>query len=216
MVSLMTTLTTMKSRIAREVRRSDLTTQIAEAISSAIGSYQDQRWYFNESRDLTFSTVADQEFYSSTDDADIGLIKKIDYVKIYYDDNPQELDVKTSEHMEWLSQNGTQTGEPRNYCYYNRKIRLYPIPSEVYTVRVAGVIKLAEPATDGEANNAWMIDGERLIRSRAKYELALHVLRDKRLAEEMGSAVQEAEAQLRRDTIQQTATEGWLVTATKF
>jgi hypothetical protein len=61
-----------------------------------------------------------------------------------------------------------------------------------------------------------MIEAERLIRSRAKYELALHVLRDTKLAEGMASAVQEAEAQLRRDTNQQTQQGGWLIQATKF
>lgn len=212
----MTTLTIMKARIASELRRSDLTTQIASAIDTAIQAYQDQRWFFNESRDLTFSTVADQEFYTSSDDADIGLVKKIDYVKIYMDDHPNVLQVEDPARMEWLSQNGTATGEPLYYCYYARKFRLYPVPSDVYTVRIGAQIKLAGPATDEEADNPWMIEAERLIRSRAKYELALHVLRDTKLAEGMASAVQEAEAQLRRDTNQQTQQGGWLIQATKF
>lgn len=212
----MTTLTAMKARIAREVRRADLTTQIAEAISTAIGAYQEQRFYFNESRALTFSTVANQEFYTSADSANIGTIKKFDYVKLYVGDFPFELCPERPEEIEWVSQNGTQTGQPLSYCYYAQAIRLYPCPDQVYTVRIGGQIKLAEPASDGELNNAWMIDGERLIRSRAKYELALHVLRDTRLAEEMASAVQEAEAQLRRDTNSQTQQGGWLIAATKF
>lgn len=206
----------MKTRIASEIRRSDLTTQIADAINTAIGAYQEQRFFFNESRDLTFTTVASQEFYSSSDDADIGLIKKIDYVKIYLDDQPHVLEVEDPARMEWLSQNGTQTGEPLYYCFYQRKFRLYPIPEDAYTVRIGGQIKLAAPASDDEADNPWMIEAERLIRSRAKYELALHVLRDTKLAEEMASAVQEAEAQLRRDTNAQTQQGGWLMTATKF
>lgn len=212
----MTTLTAMKARIALEVRRSDLDTQIASAISTAIGAYQEQRFYFNESRSLTFSTVASQEFYTSADDADIGLIKKFDYVKLYVGDFPYELTPERPADIEWLSQNGTQTGQPLSYCYYARSIRLHPIPDAIYTVRIGGLIKLAEPASDGETDNAWMIDGERLIRARAKYEIALHVLRDTKLAEEMASAVQEAEAQLRRDTNNQTQQGGWLIQATKF
>ena len=212
----MTTLAILKARVATEIRRTDLTTQIASAISTAIGAYQEQRFYFNESRSLTFSTVASQEFYTSSDDADIGLIKKIDYIKLYVGDFPYELSPERPEEIEWLSQNATQTGQPLSYCYYARSIRLHPVPDAIYTVRIGGMIKLAEPATDNEASNAWMIDGERLIRSRAKYELALHVLRDTKLADEMGSAVQEAEAQLRRDTNNQTQQGGWLIHATKF
>lgn len=203
----MTTLLAMKTRVAREVRRKEYADvgavfqdAIDDAITSAIEAYQDERFLFNETRDTTFSTVVDQEFYDSSDDADIGNIVKIDYVKLIVGDSVFDLLPDYPAEIEGAANNATSTGQPGWYVYYAQAIRLYPIPAEVWSVRVAGVYKYAAPATDGEAGNYWMTIAERLIRSRAKYELALHVLRDTELAQTMASSVTEALAQLKRRT----------------
>lgn len=196
----MTTLAAMKARIGSELRRSNLTTQIASAISSAIGSLEDERWSFTESRALTFNTVANQEFYGSSDSALIPRLEKIDYAKIIISDYPYDLLETSPSEIETLNRNGTQTGEPVRYCYYAQKIRLCYVPADVWTVRIGGVVRVPEPATDNEANNPWMTTAERLVRSRAKLELAIHVLRDPKLAEDMAAAVEEAGLQLRRRT----------------
>jgi len=192
----MTTLTIMKARIADEIARSDLTSQIAYAISDAIAAYQQERFFFNESRSLTITTVADQEFYDSSDAAAFANLQKIDYVTIYYGDQPYQLLAMTPAEMEWSSTNGTSTGQPAWYCYYNQQIRLYPIPADARTLRIAGSVKVAEPATDAETDNPWMTHAERLIRSRAKLELALHVLHDEEMAATVSQAVEEALSQL--------------------
>jgi hypothetical protein len=59
---------------------------------------------------------------------------------------------------------------------------------------------LPPPASDGEAGNIWMTYAERLIRARAKRELALHWLRDVDLANGMQTAEQVALAELRNRT----------------
>jgi len=192
----MTTQTIMKARIADELARSDLTSQIAYAISDAIAAYQNERFFFNESRAITITTVANQEFYDSSDAAAFANLQKIDYVTIYYGDQPYQLVADTPERMEWASTNGTSTGQPAWYCYYNQQLRLYPIPADARTLRIAGSIKVAAPATDGEADNPWMTHAERLIRSRAKLELALHVLHDEEMAGTLTQALEEAKAQL--------------------
>lgn len=207
---------TMKARIALELRRNDLSAQINDAIRSAIECYQDERWWFNESREATFDTVANQEFYSKTDDADIGLIEKIDYIKLDVDGTPFTLRALEAEKIEALSQNGTQTGEPLYYSFYGQKIRLYPAPAIVYTVRIAGVIKVAAPLDDGETGNVWMEDCERLIRARAKYELATQVLIDRDIAELAMVSIENAYTQLRRRTAQKTQTGGWCIAPTTF
>jgi hypothetical protein len=200
----MTTQTIMKARIADELARSDLTTQIAYAISDAIAAYTDERWLFNESRSNTFSTVANQEFYAASDATFIGTLNKIDYVTILVGDQPYQVIPMRPVDMEHLSTNGTSTGQPSWYAYYDKKIRLYPVPDAVYTMRVAAAIDVAAPATDGEASNPWMTTAERLIRSRAKLELALHVLKDLELAATMQQAVDEAFDQLKGRTNQIT------------
>ena len=203
----MTTLSAMKTRIAQETRRkayADVGAVYAQAIDDAINSsifaYSDERFHFNERRDVTFPTVALQEFYDSDDLAAIGNLIKIDYMKLTVGNTTFELTPDYPSDIESASTNATATGQPSWYLYYGRQIRLYPIPAEVWTVRIAGLFKYAAPATDGEANNFWMTDAERLIRSRAKYELALHVLRDVELAQTMSAATTEALEQLRRWT----------------
>ncbi len=203
----MTTLGTMKERISQETRRkayddagTRYQTAVDDAISTAIQAYQDERFYFNESRDVTFSTVNAQEFYDSDDQSDLANLIKIDYVKLHVDNTTFDLMPDYPSEIESASTNATATGQPGWYLWYNQQIRLYPIPNDAWTVRVAGVYTYAEPAADDTANNFWMTVGERLIRSRAKYELALHVLRDVELAQTMASAVTEALSQMKSRT----------------
>lgn len=212
----MSTLTIMKARIADELARSDLTSQIAYAISDAIKAYQDERFHFNESRAITFPTVASQEFYTSSDAASLGTINKIDYVGVYVGNIMTRLKAETPADIELMSQNGTTTGTPISYCWYGNALRLYPVPSTVLTVRIGAAVNAAEPATDGEASNPWMTHAERLIRSRAKLEIALHVLKDPELAETMNAAVKEAFDQLKGRSNQLTQIERGRVVAMEF
>lgn len=200
----MTTQTIMKARIADELARSDLTSQIAYAIGDAIKAYEDDRFFFNESRALTFTTVADQEFYDSDDSANIPLVQKIDYVLLYIGDQPYTLMPMKPAEIETASTNATSTGEPGWYCWYGNQLRLYPVPNGAYTVRIGASYKVAAPASDSEADNPWMTHAERLIRSRAKLELALHVLFDREMAEFLSQAVTEAHEQLMARTNQLT------------
>ena len=213
----MTTLATMKARIASELRRSNITTQIASAITTAIEAYQTERFFWDESRENTFLTVASQEFYTSTDAAFIANILKIDFVHLYIGDAPSELRQELPRLLEDVSTNGTATGTPDTYGFYDEKFRLYPVPLTAgWTVRVGGVFKQAAPASDSEANNPWMTTCERLIRSRAKFELAVHVLLDQNLANAMSGAVTDALDQLIIRTTRITKTGGGRIVPMNF
>lgn len=196
----MSTLAIMAARIADELARSDLTSQITYAIADAIKAYEDERWFFSESRDVTLTTVASQEFYSSSEAASLADLLKIDYLTLYIGDQPYVLLPMRPVDIEHASVNGTSTGSPSWYAFYNKKLRFYPVPDAAYTVRVAGAYRTAAPASDSETGNAWMTEAERLIRSRAKMELALHVLRNVDMAATMGQAVTEAYEQLKERT----------------
>lgn len=172
----MTTLAVMRARINREIRRSNIDTDVSAAITTAIDEYSHHRLAFNETREFTLSTVASQELYTSSDDADLGNIIKFDYVNYVQGSNSWPLDPMTPARIEYLNAAGTFSGQPQAYCWYGEKFRLYPVPTAVYTIRIGCVKKVAAPATDGEASNRWMTDAELLIRCRAKYELYTHVL----------------------------------------
>ena len=212
----MTTLSVMKARIASELRRgSTLTSQIASAITDAIEAYQIERFWFNESRDLTFSTVANTGDYTSSTVSGLANIEKIDYVFMYEGNTENELFAIDPAELESSLTNGTSTGTPGEYCWYNNTFRLYPVPSAVWTIRIGHHKLMAAPASDSEASNVWMTYAERLIRCRAKYEMALHVLRDQALAELMVAGIEDALATLRRRTSRLTRT-GSRVSAMPF
>lgn len=214
----MTTLTVMKSRINRELRRGgNIDTQIAEAITTAIDAYRDERFYFAEERSNTFNTVANQEFYSSSDFAALADLVKIDYVTLRIENTIFDLLPELPVIMEGASDNATAIGQPGWYVFYERQIRLYPVPvTSGWVVRVAGLYRYAAPASDDEANNFWMTEGERLIRCRAKYELATHVLMDPNLAQVMTANTTEAFAQLKKKTNKLTQTGDGRVRAMQY
>lgn len=205
----MTTQTVMKARIADELARSDLTSQIAFAITDAIERYQPDRFWFNESRGVTFATVAGTTDYTSLtgDVADTKDLYAIDYLMLVV--SSTQIDTLSPigpERIEYLLGASDSRNQPYMYAYYNKTIRLYPIPSDAWTVRIGGHIKRSAPATDGEASNVWMVEAERLIRSRVKYELAVHVLKDPEMAVAMTAAVTEAYDQLKSRTNKQLGT----------
>lgn len=213
----MATLATMKDRIARETRRSNIATQIAEAISTAIDHYQGERLWFNVTRELTIPTVVNQQFYSATDDADIGVLEKIDHVHIETADlQTFKLYEEPPEIIERLSQQGTETGEPRYYCFYDNRLRLYPVPDDVYTIRISGQRTTAAPASDSEAGNPWMVEAERLIRFRALFELFAHVIVDMERAQIASGAAEEALTHMRIRTANKQQTGGWAMVPTSF
>lgn len=212
----MTTLATMKARIADELgQRTDLTTQIAYAIDDAIAAYQNERFHFCEGRTLTFTTVAGQEFYTAADAAGIGDIWSIDYVMLFVGDNPFRLHYMDPTDMEGVSANASNTGQPGWYTWYGDQLRIYPAPSSAWTVRVGCAASVAAPSTDAEADNAWMTHAERLIRSR-QVGLAVHVLLEESTANGMGAAVADAFRQLKDKTTKRIAAPRGRVKAMEF
>lgn len=212
----MTTLAIMKDRIAREIRRSNIAAQIAEAINSAIDCYDADRFWFNESRSTTFVTTALKEFYTAADVPGLGLLTKIDFVYLYVNNTPFELIQSSQIRLESASQNGTMSGQPGEFGWYDETLRLYPIPDAAWTVRVGMVAERPAPATDSETGNVWMVEAERLIRARAKLELARHVLRDQALTADMSAATADAFADLKIMTARRTKTRKSRVNAMEF
>ena len=172
----MATLGVMKARIADEIARSDLTSQIALAIQTAIEFHDGKRFSFNEAQD-TFSTVAAQEWYTETDATWIIDVRRFDSVRITVSGRPYPLTKRTFAWMERFSAGTPTSGDPTDYCYYKRNIRLYPVPNAVRTISVSYVQKLEDLATDAD-ENAWTDEAEELTRLRAKIILFEDVIRD--------------------------------------
>jgi hypothetical protein len=182
------TLSALKARIALEISRPDLTGPIADAINDAITIYQKDRFRFSEispKTPLTFQTVGGQSVYTSSDLPDIGTMYFIDYILVQLGSTLITLDQDTPLNLHRLLQIGTQQGLPSSFAYEGDSLIIYPVPNTAYTCYLGAHILIAAPASDNEAGNKWMTDGERLIRSRAKYEIAVHNTRNMAMAEAM-------------------------------
>lgn len=167
----------MKARIADELSRTDLSAQIASEIQSAIFYYQDDRFYFDQRRDVTFNTVTGQEFYTSTDITNFNLLIDLDAVTVTVNGNRFNVKPWPYPDLEMISVTTTTQGEPNYYAIYAQQMRLYPIPQQVYSIRLSGVFSLAAPVLDADSN-AWTNDAEELIRARAKKKVNLNYIKD--------------------------------------
>ncbi|MBK9073349.1 MAG: hypothetical protein IPL79_20480 [Myxococcales bacterium] len=196
----MTTKAIMRTRIAKELRRTGaalITADIDEAIETAIGEYQTHRFTFNETRDVTFDTVADQAIYTVSDDAEIANIIELDFVTLAISGQTYQL-VPGDLMLVELS-TSSSSGMPSEYVVFDESIRIWPAPaSSGWTCRLGGHFIVAPPTDDDTAGNPWMTTAEKLIRCRAKRELALHRYRDTDLAALMGNEEMDALARLER------------------
>jgi hypothetical protein len=192
----MGTLSEMKSRIATELARTDLTSQIANAISDAIKFYGRERFWFNQSRTITFATVDAQQAYGEADQSLIPSLIKID--GIFFSTDKYPLDRYSSTDFEMLTGGSTANGRPYAFTYTDDQIFLYPTPNDAYTLRVYAHYKL--PTIEDSETNAWTDDAEELIRTHAKQLLYIDPLEDDQGAARMGVKIPELLSGLRAET----------------
>lgn len=198
---------TMKSRVSDELARDDLSSQIALAIKDAIREHEGKRFFFNEKR-FRLLTIEDQEYYAlssltETDetplDAGVTLLE-IDSVTLTENNQPYPLSERTQQWMDRMqSPATTTTSTPTDYAIYADEIRLYPIPDGGYECIISGLARLKTLSADADTN-AWMTEGDALIRHTAKKLLYRDVLRDAVGLQMAMTAEAEALAALERKT----------------
>lgn len=172
----MSTLGDLKQEIADDLDK-NLTDEpygamIASGINAAIRYYQNTRFFFNETRDETFATVADQSIYTGTDSAAIPKFIEFDQIVLMDGTEPVALAQISPTEWEVLTASGDNTGRPCAWCYFNRSIGLYPIPNDAYTVRLVGHIMKDAPTDDDDDENVWVAEAYELIRARACVQIA--------------------------------------------
>lgn len=173
------TFITMVNRIATELRRSNLTAEIKNAINDAIWSESNQRFYFNEVRgeaDTTFSfaTVAGTEFYP-----DLGFVE-VDAMYYYIGQTRYNILPWSKLEADRIARGGPiVTSQPVLYSRSAGKFRIFPKPNVVVTIYVDGFGSLVPtPLVNDNDTNAWMNEAEPLIRAVAKSILLKDVIRD--------------------------------------
>lgn len=168
------TLGDLKARIADELARSDLTSQIALAIEDAISEAATHRFWFNEVRGVTFPIAAGQDYYGSID---LSAMTEIDDLWITVGTQRRNLRVANDRDADTLSSGTETTGEPYMWTRYGEFVRFYPTPNQSYVVTVDGSTRFPPMENDAESS-AWTTTGERLIRALAKREILANVIRD--------------------------------------
>ncbi len=194
----------MQDRIASELVRTDLTSQIQLAIRSAIKKFERKRFYFNEQR-ITLTTSSGQEYYTSADNASIPYIAEFDSVRITVNGTTYTLHKRDYNWIDQIQSNASYTGDPTDYAYYGQQIRLYPIPYLARTVVLSIVNRFATLSATTDTN-AWMSDGEELIRQTAKADLLANVIRNNDRAMVMDALATRARDDLLAESTQRGAT----------
>lgn len=201
----MSTFADLKSRIASEIHRTDVTDEIDLAVLSAVKHYEPQRFWFNESSS-TFSTVAGQAEYTSATvlNSVSTSLMELDLVTISVNGRSMEIKPAPWQMLASVDQTGW-TGEPSRYGWRAEKMRLYPIPNAIYTITAYGLIGFEELSDDADTN-AWTNEAKDLIRHRAKVELYESVLISPQRADRERGLEAETLRNMQRRTYEMSAT----------
>jgi hypothetical protein len=199
----MTTFADIKAEIADDIddTTGEYAVQIGRAVNAAIRYAERFAFYFNETRDRTFATVAGRQWYDSADLADIPSLVRIQ-AAFLVDGGGQVTDLirLPVEEIEILSDNTAATGQPYGFAYFGKRVRLYPIPDAVYTIRLQlGPYRLGTLAADSDSN-AWLEEAYDMIKARAKYLIHKDTTKDPGLAAEALSDYQDQFAVLKAET----------------
>lgn len=184
------TFNAMVAQIVFEIgQRADLqTTVVPRAIQDAIQIYQKERFRFNELQPLspfTFNTVQGIAFYGVAQDARIPKLYKIDYLNFLLGNITTKMTRRVPETIYLLLQDNQESGPPSDWAWDGNSIIIYPRPPATsYPITVGGYMQVDGPTgiADPSTTNPWMNEAERLIRTRAKFEIATHVTRDEKAA----------------------------------
>lgn len=202
----MATYQALQQKIADDLNRSDLTTQIQAAILAAVELHEAERFWFNELRQTSaFTTVQGQEFYTSADSALIASMKQLDAVTITVSGNRYPLTKRTYGLLEALSSTTTSRGQPCDYAIYGEGLRLWPIPDGAYAVALSGLRQFTALSGDTD-ENPWTTEAFELIRAQAKEDLNLNVLKDDAEATRASVQVAKQLKRLREETSRRLAT----------
>ena len=200
----MGTLAQLKARIAADLTRDDLTSQIANVVADTIKFYGRERFWFNQTRNLVLNTAIGQAAYGAADLAIIPNIVRIDALYLPQNQSIYPLDRYEPDDFEVIAGGMSGGGKPKAFTYVDQTIRLWPVPGSVYSLRLHAFTKLPD-AADGDSN-AWTDDAEELVRSHAKMLLYMDVLEDDQNAQRMAAKIPVLLDGLRSETSARMAT----------
>lgn len=175
------TLGDLKTRVADELARADLASQIALAITDAISEACTHRFWFMEVRGLTIPLSAGTASYATDD---IASLIEIDRLRLTVGSQDRTLQPADDDQLDRWNDGTPPVGEPYAYSRYGEQIRFYPTPRTSYTVTIDGLTRGAALDADGDSS-IWTTTGERYVRALAKRNVLAEVIHDYDRAEAM-------------------------------
>lgn len=162
---------------------------IQNAIQSAIAKWEREPFYFVETYVNLFTTVAGQEFYTTSDAPAIATAPRIKKLRVLVNQQRYTLTPRTWDYLEDTSVNPAVTSTyPSDWAYFAEQIRLYPIPSQASPMQ-ASYDARQSALVNGSDSNVWTQDAYDLIRSEAKLILARETLHDPDMETECERAI---------------------------
>ena len=197
----------LKARVADELNKKNLTSQIASAVSRAIEFYAIDRFEFNENT-KTALTVANDQYVTYPS----GLRLK-DELFLQVSGNSYVLKREDFDTIEYWHGIVNTIGQPTSYAERDGRFRLYPTPQKEYTLTVTGIYD--EDALVEEADTNGFTSGmfEDLICQRAKYTIARDITYDAEVMNNADMAIKEILRRIRRESNAKTSNDrieaGW-------
>ncbi|MBB5074427.1 hypothetical protein HNQ69_001569 [Bartonella callosciuri] len=173
--------------------------QIQESIFCAVRFCERESFFFNESREVVFTTRAGKGVYDASDTPHIETAITIKGVFLHSGNNKFALEKRSAFSLEPLLSSGQQ-GTPVCYSYFDKKLHLYPIPDAAYQVQLILSPMRLEEVEDMHQEHPWFVHGFDLIKARAKYELYKNILKEPDCATAAYNDFQEQLHELRAET----------------
>jgi hypothetical protein len=195
----MSNLNDIKTDIAEDLDAADgyYDAAIIRAIKEAIRFHGKELFYFNEVIGMTFNTVSGQEFYDVADHSDIPNLRRIENMWTVSGSGRRALCRNYNTEID--GERLTQQRQPFAFAYANMKIRLYPIPDAIYTVKLDGWKSISEP-DDWSLETEWANEAYDLILARASAKLSKNTIIDRDRARDREKDEAEALQALRTRT----------------
>src|SRR6266436_2350308 len=195
----MATFGDLQTQVASDLRRSNVSGDIALAITDSIRDHSSERFWFNETR--TYAGIA---LTSAADEYPIVAVPpvqdfiKIDWVRVLIGGLYIRMRRIGAEELEEYALAGT-TGPPYWWDYYANVIRFYPKPNTTYSSRIAGHYRLPDLVNAADSNN-WTNEAKSLIRYSALKRIYAYPVRDQAQAQMAEQAELRELEYLRRET----------------
>lgn len=198
------TLGDLKTRIADELARADLASQIALAINDAIEEACTHRFWFMETRGLTLPIAGGTATYTSDD---IENLIEIDRLALIVSGQRRTLRLMNDDELDRLNDGTPPSGEPYAYSRFGDQLSFYPSPRTSYTVMIDGLSKGATLNSDADAN-IWtsVAHGERYVRALAKREVLAHVIKNPDAAQVQDALAKRYREEMQNQTYTKSAT----------